>query len=390
MSTLRETEPADPQQLQKTLFWALPTGFLIMLSLVVMLGGGKPEIPPARHGSYDPGDSGARAAYLLLQELGFKTVPSKQVIGGQLRWTISPQTASRQFEAIPGWINTGGKLLLADEKMEISNKLGLNVTSQSIDRNKPLSITVNSVTTSIAPGATVIASTRKPDRTWPAETKLPLCSIYTQGRGEIWLVHYPEMMRNDVLKSSLTQRLGNGYVLQQLAKAMQGDSRETIWFDEYHHGMRQQPSIWDLLLEPPLLWVTLQGLLFLGLALWHYAPRFGTYQEQPVARRRSKEEYLQALASMLERKHAGDVAVETVRRSVRKGLTNALSLPADVPHSFLIEQALTRWPGKLRPELLQSALIETLPSRASEADFLRLLHQLEALRDVYESARPAA
>ncbi|MFT3883675.1 MAG: DUF4350 domain-containing protein [Gemmatales bacterium] len=343
---------------------------------------------PAELGSYDPGKSGARAAFLLLKELGLDVAPSKRIVEGKIRWIIAPRSTSRQFEALPAWVQSGGKVLLADDKNEITGKLGITATEKTIsDQERQQKIKLGDKEIDFDAGAVELSLNKPADRTWPPQAKKPFVSIFRQGQGEVWLVHLPQFMRNDVLKQSIAAHqsngLGNGLLIKELAEAMVQNSGERIWFDEYFHGMRARPSVLELLSEPPLLWVSLQGLLLLVLALWRYAPRFGTYQELPTPRRRSKEEYLLAMASMLERKRAYDVALQSVRQSVTHGLAQALSLPAEVQPTILAQQAEAHWPGKLRQVAVLHSLTSTLPRHASETDFLHALHELEAIRHVY-------
>jgi hypothetical protein len=380
---LEHASPEQAKQLKNTLLWAMPAGFLICLTLLVMLLGNKPQTP-AELGSYDPGKNGARAAFLLLKELGFDVAPSKRIVEGKFRWIISPRSSSRQFEALPAWIQAGGKVLLADDQIEITEKLGITVTKKSISvQDQQQNLNLGETEVAFATGNIELTTTKMAYRTWPAKAKKPLISIFRQGRGEVWLVHLPGFMQNSVLKKSIPSRLGNGLIISEIAHAMVQQSNERIWFDEYFHGMRTRPSVLELLTEPPLLWVSLQGLLLLIFSLWRYAPRFGTYQELPTPRRRSKEEYLLAMASMLERKRAYDIALQSVRHSITHGLAHALSLPAEVKLSLLAQQAEKRWPGKLSQQSILQALTSTLPRHASEADFLHALHELEAIRHVY-------
>ncbi len=380
-----EIEYLTPQrQLRRTLYWLAPVGFLLCLSLVVMLMGSKPTIP-AKLGSYDPGAEGARAAFLLLQETGQEVGASKRIIEGKIRWILAPREISRQFEAVPGWVKSGGKLLLADDQMLIADKLGIRVTRQTLEKEEhQQTIRLGNQRITIEAGTVRLKVDASPKGTWPENSAQPLVSIYPLGKGEVWLLHLPELMANEVLKQSMQKQLGNGLVILELGRAMAGASGERIWFDEYFHGMRTQPSIIELLTAPPFVWVTLQGALLLGLALWRHAPRFGTFQEQPVPRRRSKEEYLEALAGMLERKHAYSLALSFVRNSVIQGLAKALSLPAEVKPHTLAQQAVARWPGRFQYDRLTATLSASLPAQIRESDFLRSLHELESIRDVYQ------
>jgi hypothetical protein len=350
-----------------------------------MLMGNKP-VTPAKLGSYDPGSQGARAAFLLLQQMGKDVAASKRIVEGKVRWVLEPRERSKQFEALPAWVRAGGKLLLADDKNLIAESLGIHATEETIEQDKHRQTTkIGEQTVTIETGAIELVTELPPDRTWPDDASEPLVSIYQVGRGEVWLVHYPQFMQNDLLKRSMQEGRDNGLVVLELADAMVGDGGERIWFDEYFHGMRVHPSVFELLTTSPFIWVSLQGVLLLLLTIWHYAPRFGTFQEQLPVRRRSKEEYLRAMANILERKHAYDLALGSVRNAVIRDLAQALSLPAEIQTTELARQAVARWPAKFNLENLTALLSQPLSMRAKETDFLRALHELEAIRHVYQS-----
>src|SRR5262249_20689194 len=157
-----------------------------------------------------------------------------------------------------------------------------------------------------------IEATEDAARQWPERAESPLVSIYPLGRGEVWLVHFPNFVKNSTLFKGIQGDNDNAQGLYRLTTAMGEASHQTLYVDEYFHGMRERPSVVDLLLQPPVLWTTLHGLGLLILALWAFTPRFGRLQETERVRRRSKEEYLNALAGILEQKRAYEHAYHSV------------------------------------------------------------------------------
>jgi len=107
---------------------------------------------------------------------------------------------------------------------------------------------------------------------------------------------------------------------------------------KYCHGARERPGVAELLLTPPTLWVTLQGLLLLGLVLWHYLPRFGSLRPAApcgAARRRSSST---PWLCLLLRKGDHADAVRTVREAVVRRLEHDLGLPAGTTPDRLVEE----------------------------------------------------
>jgi hypothetical protein len=110
--------------------------------------------------------------------------------------------------------------------------------------------------------------------------------------------------------------------------------------------------------------------------LWHYVPRFGAIRALPPARRRSKEEFLDAMAILLERK--GDLAdaFRTARNDMVHRLEDELGLPTTTTVEELAREAARR--GTMSEE----SLCRLLATDDVPADqFLSLMNQLETAHD---------
>src|SRR5262245_43706969 len=98
----------------KKLSWAVPAAAFLLLVLLAMLFGSPPSAP--RPGSSLDADSGGvRAAYLLLQGLGYDVAASRRVAVGNARWVLFPQDAKGEAAALGDWVRSGNRLLVADE-----------------------------------------------------------------------------------------------------------------------------------------------------------------------------------------------------------------------------------------------------------------------------------
>ena len=139
----------------------------------------------------------------------------------------------------------------------------------------------------------------------------------------------------------------------------------------------------ELLFRPPALWVTLQGLLLLGLLLWHYAPRFGPLRPPPPPARRSKEEFLAAMAALLERKGDYADAWATARDDLLRELGAELGLPPGVPAEQVLHEAARRRP--VHPDPVARRLQAGAP--AGPAAFVQALHELETFREEFFHGR---
>jgi hypothetical protein len=203
--------------------------------------------------------------------------------------------------------------------------------------------------------------------------------VHPFGRGEVWLLNRPQCFRNQLIG-----RADNAILLCRLADELQGRPGE-LAFDEYVHGLRERPGMTQLLLTPPTRWVTLEALLLLGFLLWHFIPRFGTLRPVAPARRRSKEEFLDAMATLLERKGDYADAYGTACDDLVRALERDLGLPAGTPPDLLVGEAGRR--RRIDPARLWSVL--RVPSPGGSRAFLRALNELEAIRhELFDGRRP--
>jgi hypothetical protein len=359
-----------------TLWWAIPSISLIVLAILAMLGGGGRErssLPPP-DSTYDASPNGGRAVFLMLQGLNYKVAQSRRVGAGKVRWILFPNSSNtntdaddesetfgrkrrrrssraEDIDALNRWINDGGIVVLVDTSRDFAKLLELPVTAASSMEDID----------------------NRANRSWPETDSQPAASIFKRGRGEVWIVHNADMFRNENIRKKQ-----NALTICKLADVTSHDGAERIYFDEFFHGMRDRPGPLELLLQPPALWVTLEALLVLGILLWRHFPRFGPLIELGVVRRRSKEEFLEAMASLLQRKGAYTDAYRTVRVALILDLEQALSLPALTPIETLVSQAIRRRAGLDRDKTIAILSRTTPPPRAD--GFLRAIGELENIR----------
>jgi hypothetical protein len=136
----------------------------------------------------------------------------------------------------------------------------------------------------------------------------------------------------------------------------------------------------QLLLRPPTVWVTAEALLLLLLVLWRNAPRFGPLRAFALATRRSKEEYLDAVAVLLQRKGDHAEAYRSARDALKHELERDLGLPADSDPALVAEEA-ARYRGLSQQRLLRLLTSNRPPDGAGPQAFVNALKELEAIRD---------
>jgi hypothetical protein len=361
---------------------------LVVLPLIGMFFGGKQDTVSSGS-SYDASDGGFRGVYLILEELGYPVERSRRQTGSNIRWVLFPaKTSQKEASSLSDWIQNGGCVLLAVENAEFAGQLGITVkirgsatTAKSREQSQIAELpnrnngeaheaTAPDVSNVFAGNLEVTGPSG--GRSWGKIEGQPLVTIYQRGRGEVWLLNRP-----DVLTNANVREGDNAILACRLADAMlEKRPKNKLSFDEYFHGMRERPNVIQLLFRQPVLSATLEVLLLTGLALWHFGVRFGSLRRVPSRSRRSKEEFLNAVAELMARKGDRVDAFRTVQAEFLRHLEKELGLSAGTPVKKVVREAERRF--GIEPEPLLRLLTATAPPQGRGVGaFLDALHQLE-------------
>lgn len=350
-----------------SLGWAVAAAvFLLLVAVSLVLGSLQEQPRPGT--SYDSSNRGFLAAYLLLDELGYAASRSRTASGGEVRWLLFPEPSPRYARTLDAWVRQGGRLLLADDKTEFAAELGIALAVETVEADRDEEVS-GALRGRLRGGDRRVDVRGDEGRVWARVDRSPLVTIHRRGRGEVWLVHRPAFLTNRLLKEA-----DNGTVLCRLAEAMLKERSDTIAFDEFFHGLRERPGMTELLLTPPLVWVTVEGLLLLALVLWRNVPRFGPLRPPGALTRRSKEEYLDAVAVLLLRKGDRAEAYRSVRDALLRELERAFALPVGSAPALVAETA-ARYRG------LSAERLSRLLSCDAPPAFVDDLRELETVRD---------
>ena len=378
---MRLDEPSLPRQdISARLWWAVPSaGVLVLMALAMLFGSSDTQRQQGT--SYDASSKGLRAAYLFLEDLGYPVARSRRATGGSVRFVLFPKSGQKEAEIVDEWVRRGGILVLADDTGEYAEKMGvhLKIRSLEIDADQ-LSASGPAGVSKLAPGKLEAVWPGQMGRVWAAVEEDSALTVYERGRGQLWLVNRPELFDNKHLRQA-----DNAILLSRLADEVLEKRGGDLNFDEFVHGLRDRPDVVELLLRPPTLWITILGFMFVGLIVWHFAPRFGKFQPEARPRRRSKEEFLDAMASLLERKGDSGAAYAVVRDDILRSVEAELGLPNGIPVEQLVATAIS-----YRGKQIESTLkpLETvLRSGASQTTFLTALNELENTRDRFFGKR---
>jgi hypothetical protein len=308
--------------------------------------------------------------------LGYEVIRSRRPAAGAASLILFPTAAEEQSQLLNDWLDQGGILVLADDRGKFARGLGIDLRSRRLS-DEPGDEPAKGPTgvSQLRGGMIVTEWPGHAGEVWAEAGGTPFVTRYRRAKGEIWLLNRPEILTN-----RLVGRADNGVLLCRLAEAILARRSGKLAFDEYFHGLREHPQIGELLLRPLLVWVTLQGLLLVGLLLWHFVPRFGTLQTGTAGKRRGQEEFLDALASLLERKRDYAAAYQTAREDLMHEMERDLGIPASTTGDRLLQEATRRRP--IQPDVLRRLLSpDALPPGAGPATFLKALNELESVRD---------
>ncbi len=324
---------------------------VLALALTAALAGTEGPRASIYPSSYSAASDGAKAAFLTLQSLGYKTErwldpPLELTPQGSLLIladpTIIPTKDERQ--ALGKYVESGGKILATGFRAD------LLLPDAAVGANDVLAMEWKEFP-ALFPGALTRDAgsiTLVPLAKWTGTgaryvplygtSQSPVAVIYQLGRGEIlWLA------ASTPLTNAGIQRPGNLELLLNFAGSPQ---RTRILWDEYFHG--QGRSLADYFGRTPLPWGLAQLGALLALALLAFSRRSGPVH--PLAResRLSSLEFIDTLGGLYQRAHAARGAVEVAYQRFRFMLARHLGMPVTASDADLekaVRQRLARAEG---------------------------------------------
>ncbi|HSE47883.1 MAG TPA: DUF4350 domain-containing protein [Terriglobales bacterium] len=303
-----------------------------VLSLIAVLAGATRQQDSAWPSSYAAGRGGAKASYLLLEELGYQVERADASPTELARIALpatyilaQPLTAASEEErrAIKEFLTRGGRVLAIGPQAAWTvgasrARFGMpHVVWKTYPR-----VTASELTRDAAAISTAAESYWEPhaeDGTvvhYSADGEDVVVS-YPVGSGEvIWWAGATPLTNNGI------QERGNLYLFLNSVGPKQG--RRVLW-DEYYHG--EARTALDSLWSSPLKWGLLQLGLVSGFVLLTYSRRLGPTFVRHSQTRLSPLEFTDALAHLYRRAHAANVSVEVAYERFRHAATRRLGLP---------------------------------------------------------------
>jgi Domain of unknown function (DUF4350) len=329
--------PADRKLLSAA---ACVAAVLITLTLLLGRGGsGEGAVVPS---TYSSASGGAKAAFLLLQNLRFPVT----------RWEESPLRLDQRQGAVlvladpnidpeaaeaaslQRFVEGGGRVLFCGKSI---GKFfpGSEVERWAVGREwREFSAQIPSLYTRAA--AKISMEDR--ERWGPVQTSQ--LALYGDAGGAVVVAW--RMGAGEVIWWAAPTPLTNAGVLKEgnLALLLNAVSRDdggplAVYWDEYFHG--QRASLWSYVERTPVKWALWQAALFTGLALFAFSRRWGPVIPLEVRSRLSPLEFVDAVGALYERGKATGVPVQVAYKRLRLAMTARLLVPVSISNSELAQ-----------------------------------------------------
>jgi hypothetical protein len=338
--------------------------------------------------TYSAGSSGARAAYLLLQDLHYKVS----------RWERSPTELpsepdntvliladpvatpkKEEREALKHFVDEGGQVLFTGARIWDFFPEGKVDPKKPIGEGSTFSANLPSNYTFGAPK--IVLNTGS---AWqaPVASQLPLYGdphspvvvSWRIGEGRIlwWAAATP------LTNASITLEGNLNLFLNAMNSPARGD-RATIqiYWDEYFHG--QRASLWSYVEKTPVAWGLLQLAMLGSIVFFTYGRRSGPVMLPPVVSRLSPLEFVDTLGGLYERAGAEPAVVGFVYQRFRATLSRQLRLSPSVRDAELADAVCGRlgWKESGLKTTLARAAVASRAQKVPPEEALGLIRELE-------------
>lgn len=317
--------------------------FLILVVLGFFLAPSNSDVHDAS--SYSAASEGAKAAYLLLQESGYRVERWQRPVSDlkpddrTLLVIADPATLpdAKEKKAVEDFISAGGRVIT-------NGIIGASFLPEDFSEVNPVPAKPWSEFPAVTPSAITRASpkiTLATNSFWRSGAGIPMYgsdegTVITQlpyGKGEaIWLASATPFS-NAGLKEP-----GN---LEFMIAAI-GDKQQTrILFDEYVHGYGEHNAPEKS--HPLMTALLLQSIVLAAAALFTFSRRSGPLRPMAPELRSSPLEFVETLGGLYEQAHASSVSVDVYYQRFQFWITRRLGLSKDASREEIDRAVRERW-----------------------------------------------
>ena len=307
-------------------FLILLVSMLLLVALVIHTDGGAGVVPS----SYSVGNSGGKAAFLLLEQMGY----------APQRWNSDPRrldelpanatlilaepipAEEQDLDAVRRFVNKGGHVLVTGvggrllfPKHAIRASLP-HFQWKSYKPAEPSDLTrgINEIV--MAPQ--FYFDSEHGETPFLDEEERPI-TRFSYGAGEVIWWSSSDPLTNSAIREKDNARL--------LLNSVGVPGQRLLFWDEYFH--QNGKTVTDSILESPLRWGVIQLALVGAVVVFTFSRQFGPQRESVALPRTAPMEYVETMAALYHRAGAAHIPVEIVYERFRAGLQRRYAVRTD-------------------------------------------------------------
>jgi hypothetical protein len=281
--------------------------------------------------SYGTGNSGAKAAYLLLRDTGYdvtRSAENPRTLAQRGRGTtlilVEPIPGTEEdLLAVRSFVERGGRLVGTGVAIALFFPGDHTLPKmphfdwQSYPAYEPSDLTRGISSIDMAPQF-YFRGTGGDEVPFKKDREIPVTRFH-YGSGEvIWWASAQPLTNAGIGRADNAQLLLNSV----------GDPlNRTVLWDEYFHG--EAKTLFQSIFGSPLKWGLVQLCLLAGALCFTFSRRFGAPRGAPLPSRLATKEFVDTLAELYRNAKAGNVAVEVVYQRFRLRLQQRYSVRRD-------------------------------------------------------------
>lgn len=333
------------------------TAFLILVTIGFLLAPSNMQVNVPT--TYSTASGGAKAAFLLLQEMGYHVERWQHTateLKGEKNTVLiiaGPEmvASSKEKDAVEKFIASGGRVIT-------TGIAGASYLPQDSSEFNELQRTPWSDFPALMPSAITRAApsiTLAPVAFWERGTGIPLYGKNDQtvvahlqhGEGDAIWIASATPLTNAGLKAT-----GN---LEFLLAAIGDKAQTRVLFDEYVHGYGADKT--EERNHPLMIALLLQSFVLALAAVFTFSRRSGPLRPMPAESRLAPLEFVETLGGLYEQAHAASVAVDVAYEQFRFRIMRRLGMAGDASPEEIDRAVRERWRRKGDPLLgtLQAA-----------------------------------
>src|SRR5262249_17506047 len=143
---------------------------------------GRDDTAEKERTSYDASSDGSRAAFLVLEELGYPVVRSRRPTGGAARLVLFPKPGQKDANVVEEWVRKGAQLVLADDGTEYADKLGIHLETRERPGDAEECPAKGPDIAMLAPGKKFVEWPDHSGQVWASADGDPAVTLYDHGR----------------------------------------------------------------------------------------------------------------------------------------------------------------------------------------------------------------